>query len=133
MGSRRPEAAHRRHRLRHVPGRARDPLLSDEDLAPARASGALLQDVIPEVIERGEVSMVYSGGAFSHAVLKRATDGEFRVQQDFGGRVERTLPSTTLLDLPIASWHWCRRPASMRASTLVESEPRPVADGARTH
>ncbi len=35
--------------------------LSDDDLAPARASGALLQEVIPEVVERGEISMVYSG------------------------------------------------------------------------
>ena len=71
--------------------------LSDDDLAPARASGALLQEVVPEVVERGEVSLVYFGGVFSHAVLKRAKEGEFRVQQDFGGRVEPTTPSATLL------------------------------------
>lgn len=71
--------------------------LSDDDLAPARASGMLLQEVVPEVIEEGETSIVYAGGAFSHAVQKRAKDGEFRVQQDFGGRVEPATPSTTLL------------------------------------
>ena len=70
--------------------------LSDEDLAPARASGALLQEVVPEIVERGETSIVYAGGAFSHAVVKRAKDGEFRVQQDFGGRVEAASPSATL-------------------------------------
>lgn len=70
--------------------------LSEDDLAPARASGALLQEVVPEVVERGEVSMVYFGGVFSHAVLKRARAGDFRVQQDFGGRVEPAVPSTTL-------------------------------------
>jgi glutathione synthase/RimK-type ligase-like ATP-grasp enzyme len=71
--------------------------LADEDLAPARASGALLQEVVPEIIGRGETSIVYAGGAFSHAVVKRAKDGEFRVQQDFGGRVEAAAPSASLL------------------------------------
>ncbi|HSC98025.1 MAG TPA: hypothetical protein VLI21_03910 [Casimicrobiaceae bacterium] len=70
--------------------------LTDDDVAPARASGALLQEVIPEVAERGEVSMIYLAGAFSHAVLKRAKRGEFRVQQDFGGRVEPTTPSPAI-------------------------------------
>jgi glutathione synthase/RimK-type ligase-like ATP-grasp enzyme len=71
--------------------------LSEEDLAPARASGALVQEVIPEIVERGEISIVYAGGTFSHAVLKRAKDGEFRVQQDFGGRVEPHAPSSRVL------------------------------------
>jgi len=71
--------------------------LSDEELAPARASGALLQEVVPEIVAQGETSIVYAGGAFSHAVVKRAKDGEFRVQQDFGGRVEAVSPSTSLV------------------------------------
>ncbi len=71
--------------------------LSDDDLAPARASGALLQEVVPEIAASGETSIVYAGRAFSHAVQKRAKDGEFRVQQDFGGRVEPASPSTALL------------------------------------
>jgi len=75
----------------------RGQLLADDDLAPARSSGALLQDVIPEVIERGEMSLVYFGGAFSHAVVKLAKAGDFRVQKDFGGRVEATAPSPAAL------------------------------------
>lgn len=71
--------------------------LSDEDLAPARASGAMLQELVPEVVGRGEVSLVYLGGAFSHAVVKRAKEGEFRVQKDFGGHVELAVPSPALL------------------------------------
>jgi glutathione synthase/RimK-type ligase-like ATP-grasp enzyme len=70
--------------------------LSDEDLAPAKASGALLQEVVREIVTHGETSIVYAGGAFSHAVVKRAKDGDFRVQQDFGGRVEAVSPSTSL-------------------------------------
>lgn len=70
--------------------------LSSDDLVPGRNSGALVQEVVPEIVERGEISIVYFGGAFSHAVIKRATDGEFRVQKDFGGRVEITTPSASL-------------------------------------
>jgi glutathione synthase/RimK-type ligase-like ATP-grasp enzyme len=76
---------------------SRGAALSDEDLAPARATGALLQEVVPEIAVNGETSIVYAGGAFSHAVQKRARDGEFRVQQDFGGRVEPATPSAALL------------------------------------
>ena len=70
---------------------------TDDELAPARACGAMLQELIPEVVERGEVSLVYLGGGFSHAVVKRATAGDFRVQKDFGGHVEATTPSPALL------------------------------------
>jgi len=71
--------------------------LPEEDFAPARASGAMLQEVVPEIVEGGETSIVYAGGAFSHAVVKRARAGEFRVQQDFGGRVEAASPSAALV------------------------------------
>jgi glutathione synthase/RimK-type ligase-like ATP-grasp enzyme len=74
----------------------RGSLPSDDDLAPARISGALVQEVVPEVMERGEVSLVYFDGAFSHAVVKRAKAGDFRVQQDFGGSVEPIEPPAPL-------------------------------------
>jgi glutathione synthase/RimK-type ligase-like ATP-grasp enzyme len=76
---------------------AEDRLPTEDDLAPARASGALVQEFIPEVTGGGEVSMVYAGGQFSHAVVKRATGGDFRVQKDFGGSVEAVAPSAALL------------------------------------
>lgn len=41
--------------------------------------------------------MVYAGGAFSHAVTRRAQAGDFRVQTDFGGLVEVLTPSPRLL------------------------------------
>jgi len=72
------------------------PSLSDEELAPARASGALLQEVVPEIISYGETSIIYAAGAFSHAVVRRAKSGDFRVQQDFGGSVDAVSPSASL-------------------------------------
>lgn len=71
--------------------------LTGDDLQPARASGALLQEVIPEVVDRGETSLVFFDRAFSHAILKRARAGEFRVQKDFGGRVEAITPPADLV------------------------------------
>lgn len=76
---------------------AEDAIPSDDDLAPGRASGALVQEFIPEIHDRGEVSMVYAGGQFSHAVVKRGQDGDFRVQKDFGGVAEAMAPSAALL------------------------------------
>jgi len=72
----------------------RDTVLTDNELAPARASGALLQEVVPEVASQGEISAVFFGRDFSHAVIKHAADGEFRVQKDFGGRVVNTTLSS---------------------------------------
>ncbi|HKU59652.1 MAG TPA: hypothetical protein VJQ44_00450 [Gemmatimonadales bacterium] len=52
---------------------------------------ALVQPYLPD-IERGELSLVFLGGQYSHAVLKRPRPGDFRVQTDFGGTVEPIRP-----------------------------------------
>jgi glutathione synthase/RimK-type ligase-like ATP-grasp enzyme len=75
----------------------RDTCLSQDDLSPAGASGALLQEFVPEIVGRGEVSLMYCEGVFSHAVSKRAKAGDFRVQQDFGGVVTPVTPPTGLI------------------------------------
>lgn len=53
----------------------------------------LLQPFLHKIVEKGEVSMVVIGGQFTHAVLKVAQDGDFRVQCDFGGSVHHYEPS----------------------------------------
>jgi glutathione synthase/RimK-type ligase-like ATP-grasp enzyme len=50
--------------------------------------GGMLQPFLHEVQERGEWSLLYFEGVFSHAVLKRARPGEYRVQSEFGGTVD---------------------------------------------
>jgi hypothetical protein len=45
----------------------------------------LLQPFVETVLDQGEVSLLYFGGRYSHAVLKKAKAGDFRVQDDFGG------------------------------------------------
>jgi glutathione synthase/RimK-type ligase-like ATP-grasp enzyme len=69
--------------------------------AAAEGGRAMVQEFLP-TIEAGEWSVVYLGGVFSHAVLKRPKPGEFRVQIDFGGSAE-------LLEAPLEVRAACDR------------------------
>ena len=51
----------------------------------ARRGPALIQPFLPEVSRDGEWSLVFIGGGFSHALLKRPAPGDFRVQAELGG------------------------------------------------
>ncbi len=53
----------------------------------------LLQEFQPSILRKGEISLVFFGNQFSHAVLKKGKEGDFRVQDDFGGTVHKYLPN----------------------------------------
>lgn len=55
----------------------------------------LLQEFQHNILTKGEVAFMVFGGKFSHAILKKAKPGEFRVQDDFGGTIELYEPSST--------------------------------------
>jgi glutathione synthase/RimK-type ligase-like ATP-grasp enzyme len=57
----------------------------------------LLQAYVPEVKEHGEWSLVFFAGRYSHAALKRAAQGEFRVHIEWGGTVETAEPPPALV------------------------------------
>ena len=65
----------------------------DEDEAEERAIRSLgdrpylAQPFVPGVVEEGEYSLFYFGGALSHAILKSPTESDFRVQEEHGGRI----------------------------------------------
>jgi glutathione synthase/RimK-type ligase-like ATP-grasp enzyme len=52
----------------------------------------LVQPFLPEVASAGEWSLMFFGGAFSHAVLKRPAVGDFRVQEKHGGTAQSADP-----------------------------------------
>lgn len=64
-------------------------LLSEEDF--------IIQPFLKEIEENGEWSLVFFGGEFSHALLKKAKTGDFRVQHVFGGTVHPQTPSKELI------------------------------------
>jgi glutathione synthase/RimK-type ligase-like ATP-grasp enzyme len=47
----------------------------------------MLQPFQHSIIDSGERSLVFFGLNYSHSVLKKAREGDFRVQDDFGGSV----------------------------------------------
>ena len=49
------------------------------------AMDSLVQPFLPELVSDGEWSLLFFRGAYSHAVLKRPGQGDFRVQEEFGG------------------------------------------------
>ena len=51
----------------------------------AEVGEAMLQPFVPQVADEGEWSLMFIGGEYSHAVLKRPAAGDFRVQEEFGG------------------------------------------------
>ena len=51
----------------------------------AAGTSMLIQPYLPTIESLGETSLLYFGGHLSHAVNKRPLDGEFRVQEEFGG------------------------------------------------
>jgi glutathione synthase/RimK-type ligase-like ATP-grasp enzyme len=58
------------------------------DAIPADALGQrrLVQPLMPGILTDGEFSLFFFGGKFSHAIVKRPATGDFRVQEQFGGR-----------------------------------------------
>jgi len=56
------------------------------------AGPLIVQEYVQAIETAGEWSLVYIGDAFSHAVRKFAREGDFRVQQEFGGSIELANP-----------------------------------------
>ncbi|THD06817.1 ATP-grasp domain-containing protein [Rhodanobacter lindaniclasticus] len=52
----------------------------------------LVQPYLPEIASAGEWSLLYFGGEYSHAVIKRPAAGDYRVQDEHGGRSEAATP-----------------------------------------
>lgn len=60
-------------------------------------SDLLVQPFLPEVLETGEWSLIFLEREFSHAVLKRPIEGDFRSQEEYGSRLQRLDPPDFVL------------------------------------
>jgi glutathione synthase/RimK-type ligase-like ATP-grasp enzyme len=63
----------------------------------ARERDLMIQPYMPTIEGEGELSLIYLGGRFSHAVRKRPRPGDFRVQHEFGGTSEPMNPDADLV------------------------------------
>lgn len=76
---------------------------------------AMLQPFLPAIVEEGEISLIFIDGAFSHALRKRAAEGDYRIQSLFGGREENFAPSPAELAQAEAVLAACPFPAPVYA------------------
>ncbi len=58
----------------------------------------IIQPFQYNIVDKGEISLMVMNGKFTHAVLKIAKKGDFRVQDDFGGTVHDYSPSQFEID-----------------------------------
>lgn len=59
----------------------------------------IVQKFVDNILSNGEVSLIYFNKNFSHAILKRPTEGDFRVQSQYGGSITPYSPDDRLLRL----------------------------------
>jgi glutathione synthase/RimK-type ligase-like ATP-grasp enzyme len=76
----------------HGTVRVRDGVLPEAAVPLLRSADLLLQPFVPEVVLTGEWSLVFIDGVFTHAVRKWPASGDFRVQEELGGRAEAAQP-----------------------------------------
>lgn len=63
------------------------------DPGPLPTGGVLIQPFLDAATTEGEYSYIFIDGSFSHALLKRAADGDYRVQSIYGGTETPHRPS----------------------------------------
>ena len=67
--------------------------LTRGDIVPAMPHAMMIQPFLPAIVAEGELSFIFIGGVFSHALVKKAADGDYRIQAIYGGR-ETVYPAT---------------------------------------
>ena len=89
------------------------------------AEAMLYQPFMPDILAKGEVSLIVIGGQVTHAVRKQAATGEFRVQDDHGGTVHPYQPNT--IEIQLAEQAIAAVPGAVEYARvdLVDSEQGP--------
>lgn len=57
----------------------------------------LVQPFVPEIASGGEWSLMFFDNTYSHAVLKRPTTGDYRVQEQHGGSIVPATPDDAMI------------------------------------
>ncbi len=70
--------------------------LSKATLGSFNERACMLQPFLPEIVSEGEHSLFYFAGALSHVVNKRPAAGDFRVQEEHGGRLRAVAAEPTM-------------------------------------
>ncbi len=83
----------------------------------------LVQEYLPTITNMGEASLMVFNGTYTHAVLKKAKKGDFRVQDDFGGTVHEYQPTAEEIRFAEAVFASCEPvPAYGRADIVWDTQ-----------
>ena len=67
------------------------------ELIAAHGDGAWMwQPFLAQIVDEGEYSLFFFSGSYSHAILKTPKTDDFRVQEEFGGRISAITPPAAL-------------------------------------
>lgn len=95
------------------------PYLQQEDF--------MVQEYVETIVEKGEVSVIFFGNTFSHAVLKTAKPGDFRVQDDFYGTVKPFEASDPMIDFGRRCLQTCPSlPVYSRVDVMFGTNGEPI-------
>jgi glutathione synthase/RimK-type ligase-like ATP-grasp enzyme len=86
----------------------------------------MIQPFVSSVATDGEVSLIYFGGAFSHAICKRPAPGDFRVQDMYGGTVHAHQPSDAEYELALRALACVPSSPTYARVDLVELDSKPA-------
>lgn len=81
----------------------------------------LVQEYQHQITEKGEVALMLMGGKFTHAVLKKAKAGDFRVQDDFGGTLHEFNPDKSMIEFAEKIVSCCPMPPAYARVDLIWS------------
>ncbi|MBP7460605.1 MAG: hypothetical protein KBA26_04905 [Candidatus Delongbacteria bacterium] len=91
-----------------------------------RNESMLLQEFLTSVPLRGEVALMVIGGRYTHAILKKAKSGDFRVQDDFGGTVHDYRPDHSEILLAEQIVNLCPKPpVYARVDLIWDNQEQP--------
>ena len=106
--------------------RAADPVCARHVEQLVAEGDVMIQPFVASVAAVGEVSLIYFGGAFSHAIRKQPAPGDFRVQDMYGGTVHAHAPSAAEFDLAARALTCLPAPTAYARVDLVEFERKPA-------
>lgn len=85
----------------------------------------MLQPFQNTIVSAGEISMMIFNGQFTHAILKKAKSGDFRVQDDFGGSVEHYQPTNAEIEFALQTVKACdEQPLYARVDIFKDNDKR---------
>jgi glutathione synthase/RimK-type ligase-like ATP-grasp enzyme len=68
----------------------------------------LVQPYFETITQLGEASLMVFDGKFTHAILKKAQPGDFRVQDDYGGTVHNYIPTKAEINFAEKVFETCK-------------------------